>query len=77
MSKRISKSNHDYCMIPSKNPDDIDKHNNCSLHEIIEDYIDIDLDRGQQIFYCHICFATFFPVNKVINKLLFGKKKVS
>lgn len=31
----------------------------CS-HHIIMDYIDIDLDNSQQIFYCELCEKTFY-----------------
>ena len=29
-------------------------------HHIIMDYIDIDLDNSQQIFYCELCEKTFY-----------------
>lgn len=32
--------------------------NEC-IHCIIADYIDIDEDRSEQIFYCEKCFTTF------------------
>jgi hypothetical protein len=30
----------------------------CS-HQVVVDYIDVDPDKSQQIFYCEKCFATF------------------
>ena len=30
----------------------------CS-HQVVVDYIDVDPDTSQQIFYCEKCFATF------------------
>ena len=41
--------------------------NECS-HSIIEDYIDIDSDKSQQIFYCEKCMQTFCSITPVAIK---------
>jgi len=57
-----------FCMIPCKINDDIVKQTNCSIHSIVEDYVDIDLDTSKQIFYCKTCFATFTVVETPLKK---------
>ena len=47
----------------------------CS-HNIIEDHIDIDPDRSQQIFYCTECFTTFGH-KEYIQIILYDKTKKS
>lgn len=39
----------------------------CS-HHIVDDYIDIDPDKSQQIFYCELCQTTFDKDSMIYDK---------
>ena len=44
--------------------------NDCS-HDIVIDYIDIDLDTSKQIMYCEKCYCTFdIKLSEQFNTLL-------
>jgi hypothetical protein len=43
----------------------------CS-HNIVMDYIDIDLDKSKQIFYCELCKKTF-PTDSITYDKAKGK----
>lgn len=45
-------------------------HNNC-IHEIIEDMIDVDVDKSHIIYYCNNCFLTF-DINYIYNYIIFS-----
>lgn len=47
----------------------MDISNNICLHDkIVEDWIDLDIDKSKQIFYCECCFLTFTHLEKRMTK---------
>ena len=48
--------------------------NNCNMHELIVDYIDIDPDRSKQIVYCTNCLVSYCYTDIEIYRMAASSK---